>query len=186
MKPVLFLFYISLAAASARASIDFNPQVAEQALAGIVFKQLIFHEQNKPIAYQQPRGWSYSADAGRIRFTPPDVAQAHAVIEQSPLSAPQKFDEKTTKVLEQDVLNSVPNATNLRMIGTQANPVIINSNETYEVTVEYELYGQRFTTSVIFMNLPDTQVRFRLASRKEDFEKLNKAFRASLYSWQWQ
>lgn len=45
--------------------------------------------------------------------------------------------------------------------------------------------GERDRQSVPFMNLPDTQLTFRFLSRKPDFEKLHRAFRASLCSWQW-
>jgi hypothetical protein len=185
VKRLLVVLVFCLPAAAGQGSIDFTPHVAEQTLAGIVFKQLIFHENDKKIAYEQPRGWSYSADAARLRMTPPDVGQAQGEIDQSPLPKPQNFDEETVKALQQRILDSVANAQKMRVVGEQLNPVVINGHETYEVTVEYELYGQQFAASVIFMNLPDTQVRFRVSARKQDFEKVQKAFRASLYSWQW-
>jgi hypothetical protein len=185
MNKLVVPVVLCLLAPAGQGSIDFTPHVAEQTLAGIVFKQLIFHEKDKKIAYEQPRGWSYSADGARLRMTPPDVGQAQGEIDQSSLPKPQNFDEETVKALQQRVVGSVANAQKMRVTGEQRNPVIINGHETYEVTVEYELYGQQFTSSVIFMNLPDTQIRFRVSARKQDFEKVHKAFRGSLYSWQW-
>jgi hypothetical protein len=62
---------------------------------------------------------------------------------------------------------------------------VINARETFEVTVAYELYSERYHQSVLFMNLPDTQLSFRFVARKSDFEKLHRAFRESLGSLQW-
>ncbi len=39
--------------------------------------------------------------------------------------------------------------------------------------------------SILYLNLPDTQLRFRTLARKEDFEKVHAAFRGSVFSWQW-
>ena len=63
--------------------------------------------------------------------------------------------------------------------------MVLNQNHTYEVIVSYQAFGQEFMMAVIYMNLPDTQVRFRSVARKDDFEKVHTAFRRSLFSWQW-
>jgi hypothetical protein len=48
----------------------------------------------------------------------------------------------------------------------------------------YKSYGQRFTRSVLFINLDkEKQIRLRVEARKENFEKLYPQARAALGSW---
>lgn len=171
---------------SAGAAIDLTPVPAERVLDGIKFQQLIFQDNGRKIAYEQPRGWKFTASKGSIAFTPPDVTQAEAAIEQSVLEKPQNFDEPTMKLLQEQVLASLPASSEQpAVVGTEKNPVMINRHETFEVTVAYKIGGVDFERSVLFLNLPDAQVRFRVSARKQDFEKIHKAFRGSVYSWQW-
>ena len=182
--PVLFLLGLPLWCAFA--GIDFTPTASERTFAGIKFPQLYFHEKDRRISYEQPRGWRYSGDCSQIKFTPPDVPQAFAEISQTPLPARQNFDEPTTKGLQDQVLASLsPDSQDAAIVSAEKNPLMIDGHETFEVTVTYQLYSERYYQSVLFMNLPDTQISFRFVARKPDFEKLHRAFRESLGSLQW-
>ena len=171
---------------SANAGIDFTATEVERTLSGIKFKQLVFQQDGKKIGYQPPRGWSFTGGGSRIKFIPPEIAQAQGEIDQVQLSAPQSLDEETMKTLQRKTLESVPaDSRQVTLVSEEKNPLLINKNETYEVTVSYQAFGQEFQMSVLYMNLPDTQVRFRTTARKADFEKVHKAFRGSIFSWQW-
>lgn len=184
MKRLVLVF---LPIASACASLDLTPVVGERVLDGIKFQQLSFRDNDRTITYEQPRGWNYRAEAGKLVFTPPNVTQAEAAIEQVPLPAPQTFDEETMKQLQDQVLHSAPpGSQKVELITAEKNPVMINRHETFEVTIAYQLGGIGFRRSVLFLNLPDTQVRFRVTSREGDFDKVHRAFRGSVFSWQWQ
>jgi hypothetical protein len=186
MKVSPLLLVLITCAASAPGSIDFSPVTGERILDGIKFQQLIFKEKDHRIIYEQPRGWSYSGNGASIVFTPPGTTQAQATIEQSPLRQAQGFDEETMKSLQEQVLTSVSaDNQNAKLISVEKNPIMVNRNETFEVIVSYESAGTEYQRSVLFLNLPDTQLRFRVTSRKQDFEKLHKAFRGSICSWQW-
>ena len=182
--PVLFLLGLPLWWAFA--GIDFTPTISERTFAGIKFPELYFHEKDRRISYEQPRGWRYSGDSNQIRFTPPDVPQAFGEIGQTPLPAPQNFDEATMKRLQDQVLASLPpDSQDKAIVSAEKNPITIDGHETFEATVTYQLYSERYHQSVLFMNLPDTQLTFRFVARKRDFEKLHRAFRESLGSLQW-
>jgi hypothetical protein len=171
---------------SAFAGIDFTPTTGERTLEEIKFPQLFFHENDRKISYEQPRGWTYTGDSSRIKFTPPNVPQAFGEIAQAPLPKPQNFDDETIKLLQDQVIHSLPgDSHDVVLVSAEKNPLMINGRETYEVTVAYQFYGERYQQSVLFMNLPDTQLTFRFLSRKPDFEKLHRAFRGSLSSLQW-
>ena len=173
------------AALVANGGIDFTPSVGERTLEGIKFPELYFHENGRKISYEQPRGWSYSGDAGHIKFVPPDARQAFGEISQAALPQPQNFDEETMKSLQAKALAFLsPDAGDVS-VSTQKNPLMINQHETFEVIIAYHVYGEQYQQSVLFMNLPDTQVTFRFVARQSDFDKLHRAFRGSLCSLQW-
>lgn len=184
-RSTIALLFVAIAL-TATAGIDFTPTIGERTLEGIKFPQLLFHENERKISYEQPRGWTYSGDSSRIKFMPPNVPQAFGEISQVPLPAPQNFDEPTIKLLQDQVLHSLPGESHdVVVVSAEKNPLMINAHETFEVTVAYQLYGERYQQSVLFMNLSDTQLTFRFMSRKSDFEKLHQAFRGSLCSLQW-
>jgi hypothetical protein len=171
---------------TANAAIEFSTTEQERSLEGIKFKLLYFKDNGKTIWYQPPRGWSVSGGAGGIRMTPPGLAQAQGEIEQSPLPGPQPLDADTMKALQQKALASVPAAAAKPIfVSEEKSPIKVNGNETYAVTVSYQAFGQEFLMSVLYLNLPDTQVRFRATARKQDFEKVHGAVRSSIVSWQW-
>ncbi len=175
-----------LAGPNADASIDFTPTTGERVLEGIVFPQLIFHENGRPITYEQPRGWTYSGEAARIRFTPPEFRQAIAEITQSPLTEPASFDEATMKLLQTRVLASIPpGSQNAVIVSEEHSPITISGQPTYAVTIGYNLAGQDYRLGALFVNLKDTRLQFLVIARKEDFDKVNRPFRGSLISLQW-
>jgi hypothetical protein len=180
---VLLVAWVTSRSAGA---IDFTPTTGERTLEGIVFKQLIFHEEGHPISYEQPRGWIYSGDASRIRFTPPDFAQAQAEIQQVPAPKESNLDDVTVKALREEVLASIPKGNeNAVVVGEEKNPITVNGHQSYGVTVGYSLFSQEYQLSVLFVNLPNTQLRFRVIARKQDFAVVNRLFRGSLVSLQW-
>lgn len=182
----LLLLLSSVSASSLHAGIDFTPGTSERTLAGIKFKQLNFHEKGRTITYEQPIGWTYSGGGSGIKFIPPNVPLAAGVIEQSALPAPQAFDGEYKKTLQQRTLAAVPpSSQNAALVSDESDPILVNNNSTYEVTVSYQAFGQEFMMSVLYLNLPDTQLRFRAVAPKADFEQVHNAFRSSLLSWQW-
>ena len=183
-----FLLLVALAASqSVHAGVDFTPTTSQRVLAGITFQQLNFRENGLRVTYEQPRGWSYSGGGSRIRFTPPDLTQAHGEIDQTPLRTPQAFDEPTKKALQEQTLAAIPaDSQNVEIVSDESDPVLVNNNHTYEVTVAYTAFGQEFMMSIVYLNLKDTQLRFRTLARKSDFEKVHAAFRGSICSWQWE
>ena len=183
---VSVLLLLAASASSGWCGIDFTPGIGERVLEGIKFNELYFHENGRQISYEQPRGWSYTGDSSHIRFIPPNVPQAFGEMAQAPLSAPQNFDEPTMKLLQERVLQSAPpDSHDVTVLAAEKNPLMINAHETFEVTVAYQLYGEQYRRSMLFMNLPDTQLAFSFVSRKADFDKLHQAFRGSLCSLQW-
>ena len=184
MKRVYVLLAGLLASATTgSAAIDFTPTIGERVLDGIKFPQLIFHEDGRQISYEPPRGWIPTESGSSIKFVLPNLSQAYAQIEQAPLPAPQVWDEPTTKVLQQQALVSVPlGSLNALVLADAQNPVLVNGNPTYEVTIGYTFLGQEFRLCILYIHTPGTQLRMRAVARKEEFEKVQSAFRGSALS----
>jgi hypothetical protein len=172
-----------LTSSTSNAAIDFTAEAGERNLEGITFKQLIFRDKERRITYEQPKGWSYSGDSKGLRLTPPNVAQAHAEIDQAPLPAPQPIDEAALR--DQAMRTIPPGSQRATVVEEERNPLRINRHDTYGVTINYVLHEQEYTANVLFANLEETQLRFRIVARKQEFEKLWRAFRGSLFSLQW-
>jgi len=168
------------------AAFELSTSEHETSLEGIKLKQLVFKDKGRTVWYQPPRNWTISGGAAKIRMTPRELTFAQGEVEQSPLPAPQKFDEELMKTLQEATLASVPpTSQKVTLVSAETNPLMVNGHQTYAVTVSYQAHGQDFVASVLYLNLPDTQIRFRTTARKQDFEKVHAAVRRSIFSWQW-
>lgn len=185
ISPISFFIFVACAI-SAQASIDLTPVPSERVLAGIKFPKLNFREDGRLITYEPPRNWRYTGGGQRLRLTPPELAQAHGEIDQIPLREPQEFNEETLKAIRENTLAALPQGNQHPEIVSEAvNAFAVNGHGTYELTVSYEAYGEKFMTAVVYVNMPTTQLRFRTVARAADFEKVHEAFRISIFSWQW-
>ncbi len=186
MKRILLTSVLAAVHLTASASIEFSPAEQERSLEGVKFKVLFFKDNGRTIWYQPPRGWSVSGGSAGLKMTPPTLSQAQAEITQSPLPAPQTIDAEVMKALQQKALASLPaGSEKAAVVSDEKNPITINGHQTYAVTVSYHAFNQDFLMSVLYLNLPDTQLSFRAVARKADFEKVHSAMRGSLVSWQW-
>jgi hypothetical protein len=180
------ILVLATTAFTARGGIDFTPTATEFVGEGIKYQKLIFHDDKQLVEYYPPSGWTFLGNAERIQLRPPQKTFAEAVIEATPLAAPQPLDEKVTKALTQQFLSTLPAGSQLvSVVSEEQNPVPLNGRPTFEVTVSYQLIGEKFLRSALYANLSDTRLIFRLAAKKADFESLHSEFRRSVLSWHW-
>jgi hypothetical protein len=183
-----FLLLVSLSAAPLlRADLDLTPTTATRHLDGFSFPELIFSDGAQQVSYEFPRGWSYSIiNTKEIRFHPPKLAQAQATIEAVPLLEKFAFDEKSIKKLREATVRGLPkNSTQIQVLSEVTDALLINGHKTYELTIAYVCYGQRYRTSVLFANLDRQQLRCRVLAHAPEFESVHRAFCDSLCSLQW-
>jgi hypothetical protein len=184
----LALLVISVAGASLlRADLDLTPDTATRRLDDASFPQLIFADGSQRVSYESPRGWSYSAVSTRqIRFQPPQLTQAEATIETVPMAEEYQLDDKLIKKLKEDFIRSLPKSSSqIEIVSEVSDVLMVNGHKTYEITVGYQNYGQRYRTSVLYANLGRQQLRFRVLARASDFDQVHRDFSASLCSMQW-
>jgi hypothetical protein len=170
-----------------RADLDLTPDTATRRLDDASFPQLTFADGPQRVSYESPRGWSSSAISPmEIRFSPPQLAQAQATIEAVPLIEKSNLDDNSIQKLREDTLKALPkNSTQVQVVSEVTNSLMINGHKTYEITIAYMAYGQRYRTSVLFANLDRQQLRCRVLTRAPDFDQVHRDFSASLCSLQW-
>jgi hypothetical protein len=184
-KLVPSLLLLLFAATSANA-LDLTPAVSEYVAEGITFRQLTFKDGKRQLIYEPPRQWSCRGSGNSLQLTPAKTDRADAVIQAVELKGPQQLDNKAIEALREQFLKSVPpGSQSVTLVAEEQNPVSLENGASYAVTVAYQALGETFLRSVVFVNLPETQLTFRLTARKADFETIQKQFRSSILSWHW-
>lgn len=174
------------AAFSAKAGIDLTPAVSEYVAEGAKFQQLTFVHGKQKIQYELPLGWSFEGSPVELRLKPLKKMFAEAIINAAPLIKPQPLDQSTVEALEQHFIAGLPPGSQFVKIERELkNVVALGYNSGFDVTVSYQVMGEKFLRSALFVNLPDTQLIFRFTARKGDFELLQREFRMSIGSWHW-
>lgn len=180
------IFLVLITGVTCNGGIDLTPSITHYTNSGMTIQQLVFKHDKQRIEYEPPRGWSFHGSVDRLQLTPPHANFAEAVIQAVPLASPRPLDEKVGKALEQEFIASLPPGSQfVTVVSEEQNPVLLNGNRSFELTVSYQLMGEKFLRSALFVNLADTQLIFRLTARKDDFESLHRGFRISISSWHW-
>ncbi len=162
-----------------------TPSLVEREGDGCKFKQLAFHDGETTITYLSPRGWTYSGSATQLTLRPPKTSQAEASITRVARSEPGRFDDETLKKLVAEAVALVPKgSSNVTVESQEKNPLLINRKETFLIVLNYNLFGQAYNRSILFLNRGKEQIRFELVCRSADFKELQKAFLHSQYSWE--
>ena len=179
-----FILITACVAASARAELQLIPTLSEYELEGVKFSRLAFSDAAKTPTYQPPRGWDYSGSGDRLILRPPGKSQAEVIISRAALTHPSTFDEDNLKKLATDALTCAPKGSGpAKIVSQEKNPLHIDGKETFQVVISYELQGQTFERSILFLNRESDQLRFQLAAPARDFKELEAAFQSSLCSW---
>jgi hypothetical protein len=171
---------------SAKAGIDLTPTVSEYTAEGAKFQQLAFVHGKQKIEYELPLGWSFESRPTQLRIKPPKKMLAEAVINATPLIKAQPLDQSAAEALKQQFIASLPPGSQFVTVERELqNVVALGYSNGVDVTVSYQVMGEKFLRSALFVNLPDTQLTFQFTARKDDFERLQRDFRMSVGSWHW-
>jgi len=186
IRKFLFLPALTVALQAVRAGIDLTPMPGEYRAEGITIQQLIFIDDKRKVTYEPPRHWSWRGGADWLQLTPAGTMFAEASIRARPLAVPQLLDGNTMLLLKEKFLNSLPpGSQKINLLKEEQNPVVLDNKLSYAVTASYQVIGETFVRTALFVNLADTQLCFTMTARQNDFEKLNQSFRTSILSWHW-
>src|SRR5437763_6839441 len=139
---------IASAAFSAKAGIDLTAALSEYVAEGAKFQQLTFVDGKQKIQYELPLGCSFETSSTELRLKPPRKMFAEAVINATPLAKPQPLDQNAVETLKQRFIASLPPASQFVKIERELqNVVALGHNEGVDVTVSYQLLGEKFLRS---------------------------------------
>jgi len=180
------ILLILTTALAVKGGIDLTPVSNDYVAEGIKHQQLTFHQDKQRIEYAPPSGWKFDASANQIHLAPPQKHFAEATISTVVLNKSQPLDENVRKALREQFMSSLPVGSQFAKVEEEvSNPVLLNGNESFEITASYQSIGEKFFRSALFVNLKDAQLIFRLTARKDDFQALHREFKGSIFSWHW-
>jgi hypothetical protein len=179
-----FILIAVLATASAQAELQLTPTLSEYQLEGVKFTRLAFRDGDKTATYQPPRGWDYFGSGDRLTLRPPGRSQAEAIISRVTLTEPSTFGDENLKKLVADAMACAPKGSSgIKIVSQEANPLHINGKETFQFVISYDLQGQTFERSILFLNRDREQLRFQFVALPRDFKELAAVFQSSICSW---
>jgi hypothetical protein len=181
------VFALILLAASAAWAIDFTPIVpAHDPPRMQRFPRLLFTDGEHSVSYVRPAGWQFIGSRAGLRLEAKDPSHSVATIQEVVCKTPPRFDDDSIAALKAALIAALPaGSTNVRIMSAEKNLLLIDSHETLEIVVSYFAVNLDRSQSVLFVNLPHSQLQFSLNTLKSDFPAAHELFRRSYYSWQW-
>ena len=183
-----FVFLVLFCATSSyvHGALDLTPTTQEYTEDGTTYRLVNLKNGEGIVSFAPPEGWTIRGHQSRLHLNPPKSDFSEAVVEASPLSAPQALDEAAITAFKEQVGATLP-------AGSQAATTILEAENTimpagkpsFEVVISYQLWGKTFHRSALLVYGPKDRLVFRFTSLKGDFNALNGTFRRSIATWQW-
>lgn len=176
---------LAFLSAIACAEVDFSPRESFYLAETTKVPNVAFRNGNEDITYSPPGSWVLSGGGRKLTLTPPNTAQAEAVMQTSPAKEPVPATEQNVKAYSEMAVRQLPReASKVTVTEAAIASLRIGRRDMVEVTLTYALYGQQFTTNMLFLPYNKEQILFQITARTADYPALAKAFRASLFSMQ--
>lgn len=169
-------------------AIDFKPVFVETEVeAGVKNLEIVLKDGTERIVYCPPARWRAVAGERSLRFHPPEVSLADLTIDCDKAPAGRVADADEIQRCRERLKNAVPDgSTGVELEPDEANPASVSSYPTFGLTVAYTHSAIRYRKRIIFVLLPEAELRFTVVARAADFDKLYPAVRQSLFSWRWE
>ena len=189
---VLITSMIALVVIGATSSTNAAPNLTatldEFVGSGILYKRLLFKDEEQRGEMELPNGWSHRNVAPtRLILIPAASRFAEAAITTEPLPAQPAFIEPVRRALQEQVLTAVPPASqDVTLVRATENPGGPGGGESFEVVIAYKALGYTFHRSTLFVNWKDSRLVIQLTAPETDFNKLAVNLRYALQTWQWE
>jgi hypothetical protein len=167
-------------------ALDLSATSEEYVSSGILYKRLLFRDNQRTVEMELPSGWNYRGSVARLQLIPPGSGFAEATIKTEPLPVPSALDEATAASIGNQILNSLPpGSQGATLLQTQKNPGGPGGGASLEVIVSYKALGHTFWKSTLLVNLPDSRLVLQLTAPEAEFPALSLNFRRAIQSWEW-
>ena len=185
VRPIVVLAALVALAGRAGGEVDFTPKESFYLAETTRVPNVAFHHGTAPFTYSPPGGWTLSGGGRKITLLPPEKVQASATMETEPAKDLLPATAENLKAYGDLAVNRLPReARKANVTDTAICPLRFGARTMVEVTLTYVLFGQQFTSNIVFLPFDQEQITFQVTARTADFAPLAKAFRASLYSLQ--
>ncbi|MEP6668004.1 MAG: hypothetical protein ABJF10_02560 [Chthoniobacter sp.] len=165
--------------------VDFTPKDSFYLAEATRVPDVAFQNGSRKITYSPPGGWTLSGGGRKLSLTPPDTVQAGAVMQTDPIAAVVPATEENVKAYSDVAVGLLPReASKVTVVDAAICSMRIAQRSMVEVTLTYVLFGQHFTSNILFLPYDKEQIIFQVTARNADYTPLAKAFRASLFSLQ--
>jgi hypothetical protein len=170
----------------AQGALDLTPSTKEYTEDGATYRLVNLKNGEGTVTFAPPEGWMIRGHQARLQLNPPKNDFSEAVVEASPLPAPQALDEAAINAFKEQVRATLPAGSHaITTLLEASNTVMPAGKPSFEVMISYQLWGKTFYRSALLVNAPQDRLVFRFTSLKEDFNALNSSFRRSVATWQW-
>jgi hypothetical protein len=171
--------------ATAAADVDFTPKESFYLAEATRVPCVAFQNGQGEISYSPPGRWTLSGGGSKLTLTPPNAAQAGALMETRPRTELLAATEANIKAYREYAARLLPReASKVSVVEATVCPMQICRRPMIEVTLTYVAYAQQFTTNLLFLPHDKEEITFQITARTADFPSVSKAFRASLFSLQ--
>jgi hypothetical protein len=183
-RTLLLAGMLTLACRTISATLDLTPTTNEYTSQGFTYVQLSFKNDGGRVGYNPPLNWTYRGSPARLKLTPPNKSFAEAVIEV--MAGGQPFTLELQQSLAKEAAAEVPPGSQaVEILKQDENTILIDGRRTFEVVLSYKALGEIFQRSIVFVQVEDMRLSFRLTARAADFSALKTMFHASIGSWHW-
>ena len=131
-----------------------------------------------------PNDWKIASSPERLEFMPPETS-SQVQLSQVNGARELPLDAPGLAALRKDAQARLPEgAKNVRAAGEDNGLLPVFGWKSFEVTFEYEFYGQQMRRSMLYVNMiPGRVVRVSVTAAVPDFEKIHEKMRRLMYGW---
>lgn len=182
LLPTLALLLVCLE--PARAGLDLSLKHEKGSDESSPMENTFITDGDSKIYIQIPKNWRTFDGAQAINCAP-DLENSTVKIEVFPGTKPLSIDNAGAQNLLQQVTKQIPEgAKNIQTVALEIEPLPYLSWKTLEVTVSYEMLGQKMHRSLMYISmLPTRNVMLTVIAQDADFDKLHKLGRKVMCSW---
>ncbi len=168
-------------------ALDFRLHAATIEEDGFKREQTYFqNDAQTRVTIAPPAGWTREDDPASLTLTPPDLTHGMVRIERSSVGPAVTFQDAGLVAYRKRILADLPQGvTDVKQAAEIADPLPIFNWKSREFTMDYELFGQSYRRSVLFLNLnTKEQLMMTTVALTHDFDRVHTAGMDVLRSWQ--
>ena len=178
--------FLSIFVAQLAYSLDFRLDTVSVIEDGFSHQHSYFQgEAGNKTSIDLPYDWASVSDEQSISVSPRNLSNCEIRVSKSPLTPQTAFNESTLDIYRNSVKSLIPrDAVNLRIIEEKPSPLPVFNWKDYEFVASYNLYGELFKRSMIFISLnPKEQILVSAVSPDISYEFVHKTALELMFSW---